>query len=81
MEGLTEGRIVHYVAYNNRHLASIIIGLNPGAEAEMPVKTDLAVFTSMRNIAGTRNGGLQFHFDIPYNDGKTPGTWHWIERT
>lgn len=73
MEGLTEGRMVHYVAYNGRHLASIVIGVS-GAWA------DLAVFTNMENVNGVKNFGLQFHPDILYSEVPTPGTWHWIER-
>ena len=73
MEGLTEGRMVHYVAYNNRHLAGIIIGHNDGINA------DLAIFTNMSNVNGVKNFGLQFHQDIAYSEAKEPGTWHWIE--
>ena len=73
MDGLVEGRIVHYVAYNNRHLAGIVIGVNQD-------KVDLVLFTNMANVNGVKNFGLQFHQVIPYNEGKNPGTWHWIER-
>ncbi len=80
MEGLTEGRIVHYVAYNNRHLAAIVIGVNPLPKPESGM-VDLALFTNMRNAVGTKNFGLQFHEDISYSESKEPGTWHWIERS
>jgi len=73
MEGLIEGRIVHYVAYNNRHLAAIVIGVNQD-------KVDLALFTNMANVNGIKSFGLQFHQDVPYSEDKTPGSWHWIER-
>jgi hypothetical protein len=74
MEGLIEGRIVHYVAYNNRHLAAIVIGVSD--------KTiDIALFTNMANTNGVKNFGLQFHQDISYSVDNKPGTWHWIERT
>ncbi len=69
---LTEGRIVHYVAYNFRHLAAIVIGYGGS-------KADLAVFTNMANVNGMKNFGLQFHQDIPYSEGKEAGTWHWID--
>ena len=42
MEGLIEGRIVHYVAYNNRHLAAIVIGVNQS-------KVDLAILVNKAN--------------------------------
>ncbi|MFA5674557.1 MAG: hypothetical protein WC912_08930 [Thermovirgaceae bacterium] len=73
MEGLIEGRIVHYVAYNNRHLAAIVIGVNQD-------KVDLALFTNMANVNRAKSFGLQFHQDVPYSEDKTPGSWHWIER-
>ncbi|MCK9521036.1 MAG: hypothetical protein M0R74_18730 [Dehalococcoidia bacterium] len=77
MDGLIEGRIIHYVAYNNRHLAGIVIGCVPEKRT-----ADLALFTNMANVNGVKNFGLQFHQDVAY-DGldKKPGTWHWIERT
>jgi hypothetical protein len=82
MEGLTEGRMCHYVAYNNRHLAAIVIGHREGATAlAHPISlADLAVFTNMQNINGLKNFGLQFHQDIAYSEDKEPGTWHWIEK-
>jgi hypothetical protein len=36
LEGLIEGRIVHYVAYNNRHLAAIVIGVGFADDIDMP---------------------------------------------
>jgi hypothetical protein len=84
MDGLTEGRMVHYVAYNNRHLASIVIGYEIPPKVEDvqvdPVTADLAVFTNMRNVNGIKNFGLQFHQEIVYSESKEPGTWHWIEK-
>ena len=83
--GLTEGRIVHYVAYNGRHLAAIVTGMNP----DKPGQVNLAVFTDMRNVNGDLSGGLQFHFHVPHAEQVTgseegaphhPGTWHWPER-
>lgn len=73
LSGLTEGRMCHYVAYNHRHLASIVIGCNGD-------KADLAVFTNMANVNGVKNFGLQFHQDVQHSESKEPGTWHWIEK-
>lgn len=73
MEGLIEGRIVHYVAYNQRHLAALVIGTDGDC-------VDLAVFTNLQNVAGTKNFGLQFHQQVSYAEDLLPGTWHWIER-
>lgn len=68
--GFIEGAIVHYVAYNGRHLAALVIGRTGNNLA------DLAVFTNMANVNGAKNFGLQFHQDIAYSSGKEPGTWH-----
>lgn len=76
MDGLTEGRSVHYVAYNGRHLAAIVTGTyTAGAPT-----ADLVVFTNMENVAGEKSGGVQFHFRVQYDEVASPGTWHWIER-
>lgn len=75
MEGLTEGRIVHYVAYNQRHLAAIVIG---GDFASGSV--NLAVFSDMPNVRGGINMGLQFQAAVPKADPDVPGTWHWPEK-
>jgi len=74
MDGLTEGRIVHYVAYNNRHLAALVIGCTADGHA------DLAVFTNMSNVNGVKNFGLQFHQEVSSSESKEPGTWHWAEK-
>jgi hypothetical protein len=73
MDGLTEGRICHYVAYNNRHLAAIVIG-------HEDIHANLAVFSDMKNVAGNVNFGLQFQQSVQYSEAKEPGTWHWIEK-
>lgn len=69
---LTEGQCVHYVAYNGRHLAAMIIG-----HTEDGI-TDLAVFTNMLNAGRGKNFGTQFHQDVAYSQEKTPCTWHYI---
>jgi len=78
MEGLIEGRNIHYVAYNGRHLAAIIIGVNDEASGDV----DIALFTNLNNVNGDKNFGLQFHQNVkPASDTiDQPGTWHFIER-
>lgn len=77
LPGLTEGRCVHYVAYNGRHLAAMVIGHEPSASYS---NADLVVFTNMANVNGVKNFGVQFHQDVPHSEGAAPGTWHWIEK-
>lgn len=73
--GLIEGRSVHYIAYNGRHLAAIVIG---GDFASGVV--NLVVFSDMANVKGQVNFGVQFQAGVGYSDNLLPGTWHWIER-
>ena len=79
MEGLTEGRNVHYVAYNGRHLAAMVIGHQQVFDDSVAL-ADLAVFTNMENANGIKSYGLQFHQSVMYSEEKKPGTWHWIEK-
>lgn len=74
MQGLIEGRVVHYVAYNGRHLAALVTG----GSFERGI-ADLAVFTNMENVNGVKSGGLQFHFDVAYSTQAIAGTWHWTQ--
>lgn len=76
---LVEGTIVHYVAFNHRHLAAIVIGVNAEDGEITGQSVDLVVFTNMTNVAGHKNFGTQFHPDVFESDEKQPGTWHRIE--
>lgn len=81
MQGLTPGRIVHYVAYGTpsgefpagAHRAAIITQLdNVGlGQFEKAPEVSLCVFNPT---------GLHFRSSVPFDDDqKKPGTWHWIE--
>ena len=77
MHKQTEGRIVHYTAYNGRCLAGMIVGVDSDGSC------DLVVFTNMRNVNGDKNFGVQFHSRIlraerlPDEPTWKPGTFHW----
>lgn len=75
---LVEGSIVHYVAYNLRNLAALVVGFTPESDGVGPT-VDLAVFTNMNNAAGQKNFGIQFHQNVKYSENPQPGTWHWIK--
>lgn len=77
MEGLTVGRMVHYVAYGTpkgeyragAHRAAIVAELKDEPNGD----TGLCVLLVI-NPAG-------IHFNTaPYSEDPKPGTWHWIER-
>jgi hypothetical protein len=78
MEGLTEGRIVHYV---------LPTGRNKGAHRPAIVVRDwkqknglvqLQVFTDGSNDDLTEN--IVWRTSVHYDADKLPGTWHWIEK-
>lgn len=77
LPGLIEGRIIHYVAYNGRHLAGMVIG-HDGSQSYS--QADLVIFTNTGNVNGVKNFGMQFHSDVEYSKEPKSGTWHWPEK-
>ena len=72
MEGLKAGRMVYYVAYGT-----------PGGE--YPAGVDRAAIVTEVQADGSTIGccvvnptGLFFNRNIPYDEAKAPGTWHWM---
>ena len=85
MEGVTEGRFVHYVIKEGEHRAAMIIRSwgKPGeAGSDHP---NLYVFLdgssdTYHGIA-TPDVNILWRRSVPYDDEtKRPGTWHWPER-
>lgn len=75
MEGLTVGRMVHYVAYGT-----------PGGEFPQGVHR-AAVVTEVEDAVNGIVGlcvlnptGMFFNRHLRYSEFNEPGTWHWIER-
>lgn len=83
MEGLTEGRIVHYVLPDGRHAGehrpAIVVKVWPGAGS-----IQLQVFTDGGDTPPLSNDGLpqvMWKTSVVHNEAeKRPGTWHWPER-
>ena len=85
MEGLTEGRIVHYVLPDGpnrgQHRPAIVVRVWRSGYA--PDLVQLQVFTD-----GTNDGYAEsviWRTSVHYGSesrvgGPEPGTWHWIER-
>lgn len=92
MDGLTEGRIVHFVMPNGEHRPAIVVKV---WSKESGV-SNLQVFTDGHNDArfgeippeqwGTDSirqveSGLWWRTSVLFDDQeKKPGTYHWIER-
>lgn len=70
MEGLTEGRIVHYVFPENVHRAAIVVNVR---DKERGI-CDLFVF-SMPD-----ERGFFMRVECWHDDRKIPESWHWIEK-
>ena len=95
MDGLTEGRIVHYVMPNGQHRPAIVVQVwdytGPSGTSNLQVFTDgpndkpFTPAEKQKNIdfgidsEQVAHGHL-WRTSIMYSEEHTPGTWHWIEK-
>lgn len=89
MEGLTEGRIVHYVLPNGEHRPAIVVRVWRDQSGVCEGYANLQVFTDGGNDApafssdwdkGAAAEGIMWKTSVCYDENKAPGTYHWIER-
>lgn len=85
MDGLTVGRMVHYVAYGTpggeyaagAHRAAVVAEVLPSYPKQpdgTPERPDGTCILMVINPTGV-------HWNTaPYSVDPKPGTWHWIER-
>ena len=84
MDGLAEGRIVHYVLPDGRcegeHRPAIIVKVWEAHRVQGTV--NLQVFTDSQNdyLAGPATHGIMWATSVPYSEEPKPRTWHWIEK-
>lgn len=80
MDGLTEGRIVHFVMPNGDHRPAIVVKVW-NKESGL---VNLQVFTDGLNdspIHSDESPGLMWATSItPDESGQRGGSWHWIEK-
>lgn len=76
MEGLTEGRIVHFVMPDGQHRGAIITKVWDQGGC-----CNLSVFADWSNDKILPATGLVWETSVLFSEEKTPDTWHWIERT
>ncbi len=80
MEGLTEGRIVHWVVPHGpsagQHRPAIVVRVWRRDDGGVPL-VQLQVFTDASNDGFTN---AHWATSVHYDEAKGPGTWHWIER-
>lgn len=89
-EGLTEGRIVHYVMPDGRHRPAIIVRVwNKDGTVNLTVFTDWTNDSHGTDLRGINYAmgadcanGVMWRSSVLYDANKDPlpGTWHWIER-
>jgi hypothetical protein len=80
MDGLFEGRIVHYVMPNGDHRPAIVVRVWRGPCGEESGCSNLQVFTDGRNDGPGFESGVHWATSVAYSDEPKPGTWHWPER-
>lgn len=82
MEGLTEGRIVHYVLADGANKGKVrpAIVVDAWPDAHPKLREDgyctLLVFAS----SADKLGQMFWTGAVTYSDKNEPGTWHWIPR-
>jgi hypothetical protein len=72
MDGLTEGRMVHFVVPSGKHRAGIVLNVIDKKAG----KVDLVVFS----MPDDGLGGFLMNTNTEYSEEPKPGTWHWIEK-
>jgi hypothetical protein len=85
MEGLIEGRIVHYVLLNGQHRAAIVVRVFDEHAKEAGL-VNLLVFADGSNDKGVIFGnaseqGIFWATSAQYDpEGTKHHTWHWVEK-
>lgn len=90
MDGLIEGRIVHYVMPDGRckgeHRPAIIVKIWGDPKQNPPPAVQLAVFVDGTNdyvnlpVQGGSFMPTVWETSIVYSETPEPSTWHWPER-
>lgn len=85
MDGLTEGRIVHFVMNDGDHRCAIVVKVWSQASGV----SNLTVFTDHSNdVEGNESqslndaisSGILWRTSVEYSEVPKPNTWHWIEK-
>ncbi len=84
MDGLTVGRIVHFVMPDGDHRPAIVVRTWGGDCVQLQVFLD-----GTNDLTPAENGGisreiaergLMWATSVPYSEQPQPRTWHWPER-
>lgn len=86
MEGLTEGRNVHFVVDDGpnkgAHRAAIIVRVWRQGDGTPPKNgySNLVVFMDGTNDGDQFAGCVSWQTSVEYSEEPKPRTWHWIEK-
>lgn len=85
MDGLTEGRIVHYVLPNGAHRPAIVVQVWSQTTGTSNLQVFLDGTNDKTSFDGVENPpdvskGMMWGLSATYSETPTPGTWHWIEK-
>jgi len=81
MDGLTEGRIVHFVIRENEHRAAMIVRVwnKTSGVVNLNVFTDW--YNDVKNGDGSKlQSGDMWIPSCEYSENCEVNTWHWIEK-
>lgn len=76
MDGLTEGRIVHFVMPDNEHRPAIV---NKVWSKESGIAT-MTVFLDVNDKEWSATTAVKTETSVNYSETHEPRTWHWIEK-
>jgi len=84
MEGLTEGRIAHFVMPNGQHRCAIIVKVwsKAGGVVNMTVFTDWSndiMGNESESFNNAISSGILWRTSVQYSEAHEPNTWHWVE--
>jgi len=86
MEGLTEGRIVHFVLLDGPHAGehrpAIVVKVWRKGDGSPPDNgySNLVVFMDGTNDGPHFGGCIHWATSVEYSAEPLPRTWHWIEK-
>jgi len=86
MEGLTEGRNVHFVLpdgpHAGEHRPAVIVKVWRRGDGSPPADgySNLVVFMDGTNDGPSFGGCIRWETSVTFSEDPQPRTWHWIEK-
>ena len=80
MDGLTEGRVVHFVTERGDHRPAMVVKVWRDLQDRYPGYSNLQVFADGSNDGEWGKPNVVWETSVSYSEEPKPRTWHWIER-